>query len=99
VLVSAPRIHEYPVSLECTLFKELPLDDDFNLVLGRILMVHVRDEAVIDAKRFHIDALKLDLVGRMEGSCYARTVARFETPYVSIEEWEQSRAGAGRSRE
>ena len=94
--VSVPRISESPVSLECTLSKEIPLDDDFNLVLGRILMVHVRDEAVIDAKRFHIDALKLDLVGRMEGNCYARTVARFETPYISIEEWEESRAGAGR---
>jgi hypothetical protein len=51
------------------LFTEIALDDDCNLVLrvSRILMVHMRDEAVIDAKRLHIDALKLDLVGRMAG--------------------------------
>jgi hypothetical protein len=47
-------------------------------VLSRILMVDVRDDAAIDAKRLHIDALKLDLVGRMAGS-YPRTVARIET--------------------
>jgi flavin reductase (DIM6/NTAB) family NADH-FMN oxidoreductase RutF len=76
--VSVPRIHESPVSLECTLFREIPLDDDFNLVLGRILMVHVRDEAVIDAKRFHIDALTLDLVGRMEGSCYGTSIGTID---------------------
>jgi flavin reductase (DIM6/NTAB) family NADH-FMN oxidoreductase RutF len=96
VRISVPRIHESPVSLECTLLREISLDDDFNLVLGRILMAHVKDEAVIDGDRLHIDALKLDLVGRMEGSCYARTIARFDAPYISIEAWKESRAGAER---
>jgi flavin reductase (DIM6/NTAB) family NADH-FMN oxidoreductase RutF len=73
--------------------REISLDDDFNLVLGRILMVHVRDEAVIDASRLHIDAVKLDLVGRMEGSCYARTTARFEAPYISVEKWQETETG------
>ncbi len=36
-------------------------------MLGQIVMVHVRDEAVIDAERQYVDANKLDLIGRMEG--------------------------------
>jgi hypothetical protein len=35
-------------------------------MLGQILLVHVKDEAVIDRERQYIDAVKLDLIGRME---------------------------------
>jgi flavin reductase (DIM6/NTAB) family NADH-FMN oxidoreductase RutF len=87
--VSVPRIQESPVSLECTLSREIALDSDFNLVLGRIVMAHVRDDAVIDAERLHFDALKLDLIGRMEGNSYARTVSRFEAPFVPIEKFQK----------
>ena len=52
----------------------------FGVVLGKILMVHVSDEAVIDAGRQYVDANKLDLIGRMEGAWYTTTRARFEMP-------------------
>jgi flavin reductase (DIM6/NTAB) family NADH-FMN oxidoreductase RutF len=50
----------------------------FSLILGRIVMLHVRDDAVLDPERFYIDAEKLDLIGRMEGAHYTRTRDKFE---------------------
>jgi len=59
----------------------------FSLVLGKILMVHVKDEAVTNAARQHVDAEKLDLIGRMEGGWYTRTRERFEMPAIALEDW------------
>ena len=56
-------------------------------VLGKILMVHVKDEAVTNAARQHVDAEKLDLIGRMEGGWYTRTRERFEMPAIALEDW------------
>lgn len=84
--VAVPRIAASPVSMECTFMQEVALSG-FSLVLGRILMIHVHDEAVIDAARQYIDAEKLDLIGRMEGGWYTRTTQRFEMPNIPLEEW------------
>jgi flavin reductase (DIM6/NTAB) family NADH-FMN oxidoreductase RutF len=88
--VGVPRIAEAPVSMECTFMQETALGG-FSLVLGKILMVHVKDEAVIDAARQYVDAEKLDLIGRMEGGWYARTRERFEMPAIALEDWRQRR--------
>lgn len=84
--VAVPRISASPVSMECTFMQEVVLGG-FSLVLGRILMIHVQDHAVIDAARQYIDAEKLDLIGRMEGGWYTRTTQRFEMPNIPLEEW------------
>jgi len=84
--VEVPRIAEAPVSMECTFMQEIALGS-FSLVLGKILMVHVRDVAVTDAARQHVDAEKLDLIGRMEGGWYTRTRERFEMPAIALEDW------------
>ncbi|MBQ8106971.1 MAG: hypothetical protein IJ127_29375 [Afipia sp.] len=51
------------------------------------MMVHVRDEAVIDAERLYVDANKLDLIGRMEGPWYTKTRDRFEMPPIALNDW------------
>jgi flavin reductase (DIM6/NTAB) family NADH-FMN oxidoreductase RutF len=84
--VAVPRIAASPVSMECTFMQEVALGG-FSLVLGRILMIHVQDHAVIDAARQYVDAEKLDLIGRMEGGWYTRTTQRFEMPNIPLEEW------------
>ena len=84
--VAPPRLSDAPVSMECRFMQEVALGD-FSLVLGRILLVHVRDAAVIDAHRQHIDAARLDLIGRMEGGWYTRTTERFGMPTIPLEEW------------
>ena len=35
----------------------------------------------------HVDAEKLDLIGRMEGGWYTRTRERFEMPAIALEDW------------
>jgi flavin reductase (DIM6/NTAB) family NADH-FMN oxidoreductase RutF len=75
--VAPPRIAESPASFECKFMQEIRLGN-FSLILGRIVMLHVRDEAVLDADRLHIDAENMDLIGRMEGALYTRTRDKFE---------------------
>ena len=84
--VAVPRIAQAPVSMECVFMQEIALGS-FGLVLGKILMVHVKDEAVTNAARQHVDAEKLDLIGRMEGGWYTRTRERFEMPAIALENW------------
>ena len=79
VRVKPPRIAESPVAMECVLHQIVDFSPTNSLVLGRILAMHVRDDAVLDAASAHIDTPKLHLIGRMHGtSWYARTTDLFE---------------------
>ena len=79
VRVKPPRIAESPVAMECVLHQIVDFSPTNSLVLGRILAMHVRDDAVIDAATAYIDTPKLHLIGRMHGSSwYARTTDLFE---------------------
>ena len=87
--VKPPRIAGSPVSLECERFTFIEVAVDRTIVLGRVLAVHVRDDAVLDAVRCHIDTPKLDLIGRMHGGgWYARTTDRFEMPRIPLAKWQ-----------
>ena len=87
MLVKPPRIAESPVAFECELYQVVELPHGRDLVIGRILCMHVADEAVQDAERCHIDTPKLDLVGRMHGGgLYSRTRDRFEIPRITVPE-------------
>jgi flavin reductase (DIM6/NTAB) family NADH-FMN oxidoreductase RutF len=89
--VKPPRIKESPVAMECATYQILELGHERMLVLGRVLAMHVRDEAVIDAKKCYIDTPKLDLIGRMHGrGWYTRTRDRFEMPRIRVEDWEKT---------
>jgi flavin reductase (DIM6/NTAB) family NADH-FMN oxidoreductase RutF len=86
--VRPPRIAESPVALECALFTTMELNPERLLVFGRVVAMHVRDEAVLNAERCYIDTPKLDLVGRMHGAgWYARTSERFEVPRIRPQDW------------
>ena len=86
--VKPPRIAESPVALECELLSIVELKVDRAIVLGRVLAVHVRDDCVLDAKRYYIDTPKLDLIGRMHGGgWYARTTDLFELPRIPVADW------------
>jgi flavin reductase (DIM6/NTAB) family NADH-FMN oxidoreductase RutF len=75
-----------PRPMECKLMQHIPLGG-FGLILGRVVMMHVRDEAVVNAEQQYIDAEKLDLIGRMEGSWYTRTTSRFEMHPMALDQW------------
>ncbi len=86
--VVPPRIAESPVALECERFTTLEVGNERALVLGRVLAMHIRDDAVMDPARCYIDTAKLDLIGRMAGAGgYVRTSDRFEVPRIRPEDW------------
>ena len=77
-IVKAPRVAESPVNIECKLDQIVQLgsgDHEHGLVIGEILLMHVRDE-IIDGHR--IDQAKLMATGRMAGNMYCRTGERYE---------------------
>ena len=78
VKVRAPRVLESPVSLECTLEQVVlvgPEDTGASLILGRVVLYHVRDELFVDGR---IDPPKLHAVGRLGGSNYCRVQDLFQ---------------------
>ena len=89
VKVTPPRIAESPVAFECKLFQAIPLGPLNTLVLGHVVAMHVRDDAVLDALKYYIDTPKLDLVGRMHGGGgYTTTRDQFEIRRIPLEEWD-----------
>ena len=77
-VVSAPRVAESPVQMECSLRQILTISEDqggASIVIGEIVRFHVRRDIV---DNFKIDPDKLRAVGRMGGPTYARTLDRFD---------------------
>ncbi|MFN3450447.1 MAG: flavin reductase family protein [Roseococcus sp.] len=90
--IAPPRIGESPVAMECETF-QLVRAGHHTIVLGKVLAMHVADEAVMDPARRYIDTPKLDLVGRMHGrGWYVRTTDRIEVPRLTVAEWRARQA-------
>lgn len=75
-VVTAPRVEEAGVSMECLLDRVLPLGTD-HLVLGRMVRFHVKDELYGENGR--IDVSRLDPLGRLAGN-YTKVESIFELP-------------------
>ncbi|CAN5257582.1 flavin reductase family protein [soil metagenome] len=73
--VSAPRIEEAFVSIECRLDRVLPIGGD-HLVLARMLRFHVRDDLYEGGR---IDVAALQPVGRLAGD-YTKVETIFDLP-------------------
>lgn len=74
-LVGPPRVKESDVQLECILDQVVEFGDhegSGSLVIGKVVMVHVRDELYDDGK---INTEKLNPVGRLAGQEYTRAAA------------------------
>ncbi len=91
VKVRPPRIAESPVSMECERLVLVDVGNDRTVVLGKVLAIHIRDEAVIDPVKCYIDTPKLGLIGRMHGrGWYSRTTDRFEMPRIDLKDWKRA---------
>jgi flavin reductase (DIM6/NTAB) family NADH-FMN oxidoreductase RutF len=87
VRVKPPRIAESPIAMECALLQFVDLGPNSGIALGRVLAMHVRDDAVLDATSGYVDTPALKLVGRMHGTgWYARTSDLFEMPRIPVKE-------------
>ena len=72
--IRPPRVAAAPVAYECKLDRIVQIGEGplaANVVFGRILTVHVRDDVLDEAG--HADPRKLDLIGRMGGDHYTST--------------------------
>lgn len=91
--IKVPRIGESPVAMECETFQIIPVGHH-NIVLGKVVAMHIHDEAVMDPVKNYVDTPKLDLVGRMDGrGWYTTTRDRLEVPRISVADWEAKKKG------
>jgi flavin reductase (DIM6/NTAB) family NADH-FMN oxidoreductase RutF len=77
--VSAPRVKDARVAFECALDRIVTVGQGAhagNLVLGKILLVHVQDGIVDDGRG--IDPLRFDAIGRLGGARFCRVQDIFE---------------------
>ena len=78
-VVAAPRVKEARVAFECALDRIVTVGNGAyagNLVLGAILLVHIKDELLEGGKT--IDPMRFDVIGRLSGTRYCRTGSVFE---------------------
>jgi flavin reductase (DIM6/NTAB) family NADH-FMN oxidoreductase RutF len=69
--VKPRRIAEARLSFECTLAKVVSIDtgpDAGNLILGRIQLVHLQDDLLLNERE--VNWLALDPLGRLSGKRY-----------------------------
>ncbi|NND97389.1 MAG: flavin reductase family protein [Pirellulaceae bacterium] len=79
--IDVPRVAQAAATLECQLHSAIQLGTGpggANLVIGRVVYLHVSDAVVDETGRLRAD--KLDTIGRMGGAQYVRTSDRFEMP-------------------
>jgi flavin reductase (DIM6/NTAB) family NADH-FMN oxidoreductase RutF len=80
--VRPPRVAASPVSFECETLQVTRLNPGVagggNIVVGRIVWIHVAEGVVND--RLHVDPDRLAAIGRMGGLGYCRTRERFQMP-------------------
>lgn len=89
--VRSPRILEAPAALECRRYMTLEVGKAREIVLGEVLGVFVREDAV-DPETLHIDQMKMDAIGRLGGHTYSRSREQFDIRTLSVGEWEKQKA-------
>jgi flavin reductase (DIM6/NTAB) family NADH-FMN oxidoreductase RutF len=76
-VVTAPRVAEAPINMECALVQILPVGKKANLILGEVVQWHVRDD-VYDPRTGRLDMHALRPVGRLCGNLYSHIHQIFE---------------------
>jgi flavin reductase (DIM6/NTAB) family NADH-FMN oxidoreductase RutF len=98
--VAPDRVEQAPAALECRVHQIIELGEDEpgnSLVIGRVLRVHVLDDALDEHYLPRPEAL--DLVARMGGDLWTHTRQQFILPRPSDEQpWPAPRAAASWSR-
>ncbi|SNR60592.1 flavin reductase family protein [Puniceibacterium sediminis] len=85
VKVACPRIAEAPVAFECERYLGIEVSSAREIILGRIVMAHIRED-ILDPATHYSDHARLDAIGRMGGNGYAGTLDYFDLPTPSVDE-------------
>jgi len=78
-------VAESSVSFECKLYQILdfsPAPTSSSLVIGEVVSIHINDAHIKDGR---LDRNSLDLIGRMGGIQYTRTIDRIELARPKVE--------------
>ncbi|AKH16673.1 MULTISPECIES: flavin reductase family protein [Deinococcus] len=95
VKVAVPRVAAAPAALECREVQTV-LIGRTRIILGEVLGLTLRSDAVQDVDRHHVDTGLLDLIGRMGGrGTYARTRDTFVIDRIPFEEWQKGQGDVG----
>lgn len=94
-LVKSPRIVAAPAALECRRFTTMEVGRARQIVLGEVIGVFVRSDAVNEA--LHIDPARIDAVGRLAAHGYARTRDAYDLKTPSVAEWDARDRSAPRN--
>jgi len=84
--VSCPRILEAPAALECRRYMTLEVGRSREIILGEVLGVFIRSDAVNPANK-HVDQRAMDAIGRLGGHGYNRIRDQFDLPTMSLEQY------------
>jgi len=78
-IVAPPRIAQSPAALECKVWQVIEAAPQRVIVLARVVGMYLRDDALLNRERFHVDTPALALLGRMHGAgWYAHTTDLFQ---------------------
>jgi flavin reductase (DIM6/NTAB) family NADH-FMN oxidoreductase RutF len=75
--IGVPRLAECPISLQCRLIENITAVPDRHIVLGEVVLMHVRD-GLVDPLTNYIDTEAYKPIGRLFGPYYIRAGDRFE---------------------
>ncbi|MGH6914667.1 MAG: flavin reductase family protein, partial [Geminicoccales bacterium] len=84
--IAPARIAEAPVNMECRRLMTLQPGPERYIVLGEVLVIHVR-EGIVDPDSLRIDRDAYAPVGRLFGGGYVRTRDRFDIPRLTYRQW------------
>jgi flavin reductase (DIM6/NTAB) family NADH-FMN oxidoreductase RutF len=91
--IAPPRLVQAPVSLECRRYLTLQPGRERYLVLGEVVVAHVRD-GLVDPVTLRVDREAHAPIGRLFGGGYVRTRDRFEMPRLTYEQWLERSGGS-----
>src|SRR5918996_1957560 len=92
--IARARIAEAPVSMECRRLVTLQPGPERYIVLGEVLVIHVR-EGIVDPATLRVDRDAYAPIGRLFGGGYVRTRDRFEMPRLTYRQWLDETGGSG----
>lgn len=70
--VAPPRILASPVSMECQLYNSMKLEGGGQIIVGRVLHFHIRDNIVTSLNPLRINLEKIAPISRLSGPHYGR---------------------------
>ncbi|CAM3438843.1 flavin reductase family protein [Deinococcus saxicola] len=89
VKIAVPRVQASPVTLECLEVQTVQIGNT-RIVLGRVIGLSLRADAVLDEAQQYVDTAALDLIGRMGGrGGYAHTRDGFEIGRMTYAQWQE----------